>query len=223
MLFQQTFWQFARTFGDVENYFGHVNFYSASIHNPHFFSAVWQQLNTLLYFPHLYLKFTSGRASIFRSGNLCSDDLVPVRIVFNIATPKTPNTNVHDFCQKWTSFLHIDSSIMCTHIKIYCIAQVIRLSRCFVRDAERTTRRAQIMGFGETVAISIYYHMVCLVSAPVSCPQVPRSARDRRSRADLGTRGMILGLIPSKPCYSMFITYYSLNRNYGGIHLMNCN
>ena len=59
--------------------------------------------------------------------------------------------------------------------------------------------------------ISIYYYMSCSVSRPVSCPDVPVSPRVRRTRADIGTRGMIQGVIQNKTCNNLFITYIQQN------------
>ena len=53
----------------------------------------------------------------------------------------------------------------------------------------------------------MYYYMSCSVSRPVSCPDVPVSARVRRTRADTGTRGMIQGVIQNKTCHNLLITY----------------
>ena len=49
--------------------------------------------------------------------------------------------------------------------------------------------------------------MSCSVSRPVSCPDVPVSARVRRARADTDTRGMVQGVIQNKTCNNLFITY----------------
>ena len=57
------------------------------------------------------------------------------------------------------------------------------------------------------VCVYIYYYMSCSVSRPVPCPDVPVSARVRRTTADTGTRGMIQGVIQNKTCNNLFITY----------------
>ena len=49
--------------------------------------------------------------------------------------------------------------------------------------------------------------MSCFVSRPVSCPDVPVSARVRKTSADTGTRDMIQGVIQNKTCNNLFITY----------------
>ena len=57
------------------------------------------------------------------------------------------------------------------------------------------------------MCVYIYHYMSCSVSRPVSCPDVPVSARVRRTTADTGTRGMIQGVIQNKTCNNLFITY----------------
>ena len=53
--------------------------------------------------------------------------------------------------------------------------------------------------------------MVCLVSCPVSSPQVPRSAPETEGRGLIWHAGLIPGMIPNKPCDDLFITYYGWN------------
>ena len=59
--------------------------------------------------------------------------------------------------------------------------------------------------------ICIYYYMSCSVSRPLSCPDVPVSARVRRTRADADTRGIIHGVtqnkLQNKTRHNLFITY----------------
>ena len=62
--------------------------------------------------------------------------------------------------------------------------------------------------------------MSCSVSRPVSCPDVPVSARVRRTRADTGTRGMIQGVIQNMTCNNLFITY--IQKKHCITHVLSC-